>query len=432
MVHKPNHSDSEPIGRYEDALLDPDADLASQESARRHAAQDPDYRRRLIDRQFAHGLLISESELGRPTNELRLRSAMSRVRSEATRPWWSRPGWAAAAAILLLAVGGGVVALINNDPPTQPIVQGPPPAKPEPVLEYQVVSGNVAQYASVGGTWRLAADESSQAVLRIGDGLATLSPGAEVMVDASGRNFELRRGKLALEGKGIRLPVGSQFATLYGGPVVLSDGVTGGLIELYSGKLKGEDGQELLQGGHQKSGTAEPVSLSVILLPIWVAQGRTEDLFQELNTLTGGRLTEQRDAWIETLRPILAEPLTREMVLRMVHRSLDGTLEDQDIMLLLEFTGTVLSEFRRMAEERGLTYEDEVSSAVTELVQHMSNIPESSREMFRQQQRAMLEHWRSLSEEEKAAQRKIMSRMIENMRKRRERSNLPESPGNGG
>jgi hypothetical protein len=453
--------------RFEDVLLDPSATDGERDAAHDAAARDARLRDRLVSRQFVHGLLMSEAEAGTDSRERRLYNAMGKVglaRSEAVvhsiqkarRRMWIAAGIAALVVIavsltaVFMRLGGG-----TNEPnpnlanTNSPNANNTPsaPEQPSKAPAYSLVSGAVNALPATGGQWSLRPSGDAPATLRFGDGLVTLAAGSEVYVDSRGSLFDLRRGEFAIEGAGFRVPFRASEALLYGGPAVVSDGGSnaGVQIELFSGELKLASGESAAKAGQRVTlldGNLRGEAAA--RLPDWVAAGRSEDVFREIVTITGGKAEKQRDAWMATLRPILSEAVTRAMVLDMT-RSLiaaakpadDGAPPEGPLMTAdeacetLDFFGEVLQLLMEEARAKGLDYEKEVTGTVKRFVgryvEMQATMNDGMRNLWREQRAGMLAEWRSMSAEKRAAKRSDLLAVIKRMLAARQEK--PSDPG---
>lgn len=413
MAHDRSHNadshgdDSPPIERYEDHLLDPAATAEEREQQAALAASNPKAADRLLDRLFVHGLLVSEADSKSSRRVRRLRSAIDSLPAQplgstirvVPRSRWGV--WVAAAA-LVIAVGVTAWGVFGRDQSADQNGREAGGGSEAPSkLDYRLLDGTVKATANAGGTWTLASDAKSGATLRFGDNFAVLAPGSNILVDATGGTFELLSGTAALEGEGIRAKVAGRVAQLWGGPALIArNGAES--IDLFAGRMNDESGLEILTGGQTyDSATGRTLSLSLTELPDWVASGRAEDVFTELNRLSGGKLTDQKAAWLESLRPMLAEPVTRSSIQSACRELLGGGLSSDEVQGILEILGAGLTAFKRMTEEKGRDYEEEVTMLARRIAANQSRLSEEVRDLHRKQRDALLGEWRKLSAEER-------------------------------
>lgn len=416
--------DSDPVGRFEDHLLDREAPEAERLAAAAAAEGDVAARERLAGRHFVHGLLVSEGEAARSKRQARFARAMEGTREE------SRVGkageiapvipllqmrWVVAAAVVL-ALGVGAWTYFK-----QPGGDGgalrPGPEVLAPAFE--VVAGEVNREKAGDASWLLTSAAGKQATVKFPDKLVVLAPSSTVLMDAKASQFHLISGSASLEGESVGARQGDWSGILSGGVMVMSD-ASGGSIDVYSGSFRGVGGDVLLSAGQtmMRSAGGKPMPLSAGFLPEWVALGRAEEVYRELNALAEGSLAEQKQAWIETLRPLLAEPVTRGVVVAGTRELLSAGLSDEDTRDLVYIIGELLVEIRRQAEERGVDYEKSIEELCAMIAEFERTITPQLREFNANRRRMLLDEWKKASAEEKAEQREMILKMFRNRPKR--------------
>jgi len=408
--------DGNPVGRFEDVLLDSDATDSQREAAGQALSTDPAAISRAADRHFAHGLLVSEAEETSIRRERRFRTAMDKVRTEGNgKNVTPMPRFRMiVAASLVIGVGFMLWTYIKGSFDAPPHVPTPPIAQVRPP-SFEVVSGEVKREHSGASAWLLTSSGDKSASLRFNGDLAVLGPRSTILVDSVGNSFHLISGAVSLEGQDLAVRQGEFSGVLTGGPVVMSD-QNGGTADLYSGTVKAIGGDTLLSAGHSRMNAADKtVPLSVGLLPEWVALGRAEDVFRELNAMCDNKLTQQRESWVSTLRPMLAEPITRTAIVNATKELMAAELTDEETQELMTFIGEMLSVIKSGVEAKGEDYEAKIAELCRNIAQHEREIKPELKEAQANNRREFLKYWRGLSEEERNKMRVLARRMLDSM-----------------
>lgn len=347
--------------RYEDFLLDGDSTPPEREALHASAADDERLRVRLAQRQFIHGLLISQASMGTAAREQRLERALAAIRADEAsqetlaadnqdgrviqmQPRFWRSTAIAAAVTALMAIGAALY--ISSEPsPSKQLPDGEPVGQipPEALApNFHVVSGAPSHARLANGGWRVWSNPDKASTIRLPDGsVAVLARGSELTVDRDGRRVGVNRGDVTLEGRQLGVRIGSRDALLHGGPMVVSvDGGGASFANVLSGSLKDSDGVVICEGGQRVAEEGGGLKIQQVAdprLPEWAAEGRAEEFVDELEKMAGPGTQLDREAWVATLKIVLAEPVGRDLTAEFIKAMLESDLSQEELRGALEF-----------------------------------------------------------------------------------------------
>lgn len=375
---------------------------------------DAELRDHVVSQAYMHGLLAAEAERGSLTNARRIQQVMQRIRARKVRGMLGR-----AAGVLLvggLALlswtefqspeggGGGTQADgRTQNPAIQPVslveVQGP----------FVQISGGVSTHAISPQRYRVASLGDAPSTLRLNrSGTLVLSQGAVVELDDAAGVLSVAQGEVGVESEQVWLDFGGSRARLEGGIAVVEHGEEGVAAQVFRGALtpdqleapRAERGQVLKLLHQEWIAENSPASQ----LPAWVAQGRSEELIDEIQSVLGDEVAFDRAAWLTVIEPMLSQPIGRELLLEMIRGFDEADFSAEDWHDLLAMTNQSLQAQMKRAQEKNF----DVEAHITKQLNFMSSVwaaqspeeREKLRERMREMARKRAESFRDRDERE--------------------------------
>ncbi|MCA8939307.1 MAG: hypothetical protein KDB07_05855 [Planctomycetes bacterium] len=388
-----------------DTLLDSESSAADRERLQQLVRDDHRLRDKVLEQHLAHGLLHAEVDRQNGSTFSRTQSAFGALQELPSLRRLPNPRMLVAAAVLILVGALGVVLVLQNAKPDE---QGQPVAVVKPPLEQVPVDGRklLRQASGEGELISNLGKVPEQITFETGLSI-TLDQSSSLVVVDGGNRLTALNGRIGIEGRATRVQLTELDAMVFGGPVVADTGDSS--LYVYSGKVSSIEGNELVSAGKRydlRTGFAEPFNAG--RLPDFIAEGRSEELYNELQARAGDETKLDSAVWKPVLHELMSKPVGRDLAGESLKNILALGMTEKEFAELIAATNISLA---FLFEVEG------VQGAVSELDRMLElwakSTPEE-RERIHKQTEYMLEGWRTFTPEQQEQWRKVFIERLKN------------------